>query len=50
MRTPIETRAEAWERRAGLRGAVDFTMMYVGHDAFCRDLDRLTAAATVPRG
>jgi len=40
-----ETRAEAWQRRAGLRGDIDFTMMYVGHDAFCRDLDRLIEAA-----
>ena len=28
---------------------IDFTMMYVTHNAFRRDLDRLTAAATVPR-
>ena len=29
---------------------IDFTMMYVTHNAFRRDLDRLTAATTVPRG
>lgn len=39
-----ETRAEAWERRAAQRGAVDFTMMFAAHDAFNRDLDRLEAA------
>jgi hypothetical protein len=41
-----ETLAEAWSRRGALRGDVDFTMMYVAHDAFCRDLDRLLAAAS----
>lgn len=28
-----------------LTGRVDFTMMYVAHDAFTRDLQRLTSAA-----
>ncbi len=41
-----ESRAEAWQRRAAARGEVDFTMMYVAHDAFARDLSRLTRAAT----
>lgn len=41
----METRAEAWERRAALRNKVDFTMMYMAHDAFTRDLDRLSLAA-----
>lgn len=45
MSTTTETRAAAWRRREALRGEVDFTMMYVGHDAFCRDLDRLLEAA-----
>jgi hypothetical protein len=31
--------------RTPLTGRVDFTMMYVAHDAFSRDLRRLTAAA-----
>jgi hypothetical protein len=30
-------------------GAVDFTVMYAAHDAFQRDLDRLTAAARAAR-
>lgn len=45
MSTLIETRAQAWRRRDAKRGDVDFTMMYVGHDAFSRDLERLVAAA-----
>ncbi|AKU15082.1 hemerythrin domain-containing protein [Luteipulveratus mongoliensis] len=40
-----ETPEQARQRRAPLRGRVDFTMMYVAHDAFNRDLDRLTRAA-----
>ena len=36
-----ETTSAAWLRRDGLRGEVDFTMMYVAHDAFSRDLSRL---------
>jgi iron-sulfur cluster repair protein YtfE (RIC family) len=43
-----ETRVEAWQRRARLSGAVDFTMMYVAHDAFNRDVARLIEA--VERG
>jgi hypothetical protein len=39
-----ETYEQAWKRREKLRGEVDFTMMYVGHDAFARDLDRLLTA------
>jgi iron-sulfur cluster repair protein YtfE (RIC family) len=31
--------------RTQLAGRVDFTVMYVAHDAFTRDLRRLTAAA-----
>jgi len=38
MRNDIETAAETRERRAALAGDVDFTMMYVAHDAFNRDL------------
>lgn len=49
MTSTTETRTEAWERRTTLRGDVDFTMMYVAHDAFCRDLDRLLAAAAADR-
>jgi hypothetical protein len=45
-----ETRTEAWERRAALAGQVDFTMMYIAHDAFNRDTTRLTEAADAGRG
>ncbi|HEY3087894.1 MAG TPA: hemerythrin domain-containing protein [Jatrophihabitantaceae bacterium] len=43
--TNTETAAEAWRRRATQGGRVDFTMMYVAHDAFNRDLARLVRAA-----
>ncbi|HVX46445.1 MAG TPA: hemerythrin domain-containing protein [Mycobacteriales bacterium] len=39
------TTNEAWQRRTTQRGQVDFTMMYVAHDAFNRDLARLARAA-----
>ncbi len=45
MSTYTETHADAWKRRASLTGSVDFTMMYVAHDAFNRDLRRLIAAS-----
>jgi hypothetical protein len=45
-----ETPAEASRRRARLRGSVDFTMMYVAHDAFNRDATRLVEAAARSRG
>ncbi len=45
MSTYTETHADAWKRRASLIGSVDFTMMYVAHDAFNRDLWRLIAAS-----
>jgi iron-sulfur cluster repair protein YtfE (RIC family) len=45
MSTYAETRTEAWTRRASLAGEVDFTMMYVAHDAFNRDMARLVTAA-----
>ena len=38
------TNADAWRERTPLNGVVDFTMMYVAHDAFTRDLRRLAAA------
>lgn len=50
MSTYAETRAEAWDRRAALAGQVDFTMMYVAHDAFNRDIARLTTAADASQG
>ena len=50
MSTYAETQTEAWKRRAALAGQVDFTMMYVAHDAFNRDIARLTAAAEAGRG
>lgn len=49
MSMDTETTAEAWRRRTANRGAVDFTMMYVAHDAFRRDLSRLIAAADAAR-
>jgi iron-sulfur cluster repair protein YtfE (RIC family) len=45
-----ETPTQAWSRRAAHTGAVDFTMMYVAHDAFNRDLARLLAAARAGHG
>jgi iron-sulfur cluster repair protein YtfE (RIC family) len=45
MSTYTETRTEARKRRAAFAGEVDFTMMYVAHDAFNRDLARLIIAA-----
>ena len=45
-----ESRADAWSRRQSLTGSVDFTMMYVAHDAFNRDLARLVTAAQGGRG
>lgn len=45
-----ETPVEASRRRALLRGSVDFTMMYVAHDAFNRDVARLVDAAGRGRG
>jgi iron-sulfur cluster repair protein YtfE (RIC family) len=50
MNNYTETSAEAWERREKLTGRVDFTMMYVAHDAFNRDLARLIDAADRGRG
>jgi hemerythrin-like domain-containing protein len=44
MKNQLESYQQAWERREALRGDVDFTMMYVGHDAFARDLERLLTA------
>lgn len=45
MNIQFETYEQAWRRRRSLRGEVDFTTMYVAHDAFARDLERLLAAA-----
>jgi len=50
MPTDTETPAQAWKRRAALAGSVDFTMMYVAHDAFNRDLRRLIAAGDAGQG
>jgi iron-sulfur cluster repair protein YtfE (RIC family) len=50
MSMQTETPAQARERRAALAGDVDFTMMYVAHDAFNRDLARLIAAADAGDG
>jgi iron-sulfur cluster repair protein YtfE (RIC family) len=45
MSNAIETPSQAHQRRVGIAGGVDFTMMYIAHDAFNRDLARLLAAA-----
>jgi iron-sulfur cluster repair protein YtfE (RIC family) len=45
MSTYTESNADAWTRRESLTGSVDFTMMYVAHDAFNRDLARLIEAS-----
>ncbi|MCW2916663.1 MAG: Hemerythrin cation binding protein, partial [Actinomycetia bacterium] len=37
------------QRRRSVRGKVDFTMMYAAHDAFQRDLRRLTAVVGAGR-
>lgn len=50
MSTYAETRDDAWKRRAALTGEVDFTLMYIAHDAFSRDLARLIAAADAGQG
>jgi iron-sulfur cluster repair protein YtfE (RIC family) len=50
MSTYTETHANAWRRRASLAGSVDFTMMYVAHDAFNRDLKRLIEATEADDG
>lgn len=44
MTLTAETADQARRRRASLEGGVDFTMMYVAHDAFNRDLSRLLIA------
>jgi iron-sulfur cluster repair protein YtfE (RIC family) len=45
-----ETPVQASNRRARLSGSVDFTMMYVAHDAFNRDVARLIDATKQGRG
>src|SRR5262245_51783502 len=45
-----ETPTDAWKRRRANEGRVDFTMMYVAHDAFNRDLSRITQATADGRG
>jgi iron-sulfur cluster repair protein YtfE (RIC family) len=50
MTTYTEPYADAWTRRASLTGSVDFTMMYVAHDAFNRDLERLIRASEAGDG
>ena len=50
MSTHTESHTDAWTRRASLTGNVDFTMMYVAHDAFNRDLERLVRASESGEG
>ena len=50
MSTSAEARDDAWKRRASLTGDVDFTLMYIAHDAFNRDMIRLIAAAEAGQG
>ena len=45
-----ESRSDSWTRRQSLSGSVDFTMMYVAHDAFNRDLGRLIGASQAGSG
>lgn len=45
MSETTESAEQAYARRAEIPGTIDFTMMYVAHDAFNRDLGRLCAAA-----
>jgi iron-sulfur cluster repair protein YtfE (RIC family) len=45
-----EARDDAWRRRAAIKGAVNFTMMYIAHDAFNRDMTRLIEAASCGDG
>ncbi len=45
-----ESRSDSWTRRQSLSGSVDFTMMYVAHDAFNRDLERLIGASQAGSG
>lgn len=45
MSINIEPRDEARRRRMAVAGQVDFTMMYIAHDAFNRDMVRLVNAA-----
>ena len=49
MSNYTESKADAWRRRQSLTGSVDFTMMYVAHDAFNRDLERLIGASQTGR-
>lgn len=44
-----ETYTDAWQRRRAMQGQVDFTMMYIAHDAFNRDLARLIQANAAGR-
>lgn len=50
MSTYTESKPDAWTRRQSLTGNVDFTMMYVAHDAFNRDLERLIGASQAGSG
>lgn len=50
MSTYTESKSDAWTRRQSLTGSVDFTMMYVAHDAFNRDLERLIGASQAGSG
>lgn len=45
-----ETAADALARRESRAGSVDFTMMYIAHDAFNRDVDRLIRAVDAGEG
>jgi hypothetical protein len=45
MSHAIESPSQAQQRRAAIPGRVDFTLMYIAHDALNRDARRLLAAA-----
>src|SRR4051812_15558763 len=50
MSNYTESKSDSWTRRQSLAGSVDFTMMYVAHDAFNRDLERLIGASQAGSG
>lgn len=50
MFNAIETHDEAAERRRGYNHRIDFTMMYVAHDAFSRDMRLLLEACQAGDG
>lgn len=50
MTTPAENAVQTQERRAAVRGEIDFSMMYIAHDAFNRHMTRLLEALETDDG